>query len=290
MSLISNIKKTKYLNFLTTKKIINSKIFNILGLQIFRYALTKFIYFLSSFYYKDNYFKKYYRDGYYLIENFLSEEQFLKLKEEFNKIIEEEEELRNTYEDNDTEINSSIKYLLYEFEDNDKNKNLYPELYDLYKSEKINYYFRGAERKKNPLIFMRLERVITKDELRNDSNNHWHVDTYHDTHKAWVYLTDVSTENGPFNYLKGSGRFSFKRILWEYLNSIRTLFDKKYLSFFSEKKLSNRLEKNKIEVICSKNSFLMANTHGYHRRGNALKGKIRDAISFCTRENPYKLF
>ena len=54
--------------------------------------------------------------------------------------------------------------------------------------------------------------------------------------------------------------------------------------------MAKKLEKNKIEFVCDKNSFLIANTHGFHRRGDALKGEIRDTISFYTRENPYKLF
>jgi hypothetical protein len=59
--------------------------------------------------------------------------------------------------------------------------------------KKINDFFRSAEKKKKITLFMRLERVITKDELKNDDNAYWHVDTYHNTHKAWIYLTDVKT-------------------------------------------------------------------------------------------------
>ena len=137
---------------------------------------------------------------------------------------------------------------------------------------------------------MRLERVITNDQLKNDSNSYWHVDTYHNTHKAWIYLTDVKKENGPFNYLKGSNRLSVSRLIWEYYNSIKSSIDKDFLPFFTHKNLSKKLEEKKIEFACKKNSFLIANTHGFHRRGDAITGQIRDGVSFYTRENPYKFF
>jgi len=136
---------------------------------------------------------------------------------------------------------------------------------------------------------MRLERVITKNELKHDDNAHWHVDTYHNTHKAWVYLTDINKVNGPFNYIVGSNKFSFHRLFWEYTNSLKTVFYKNFLSFFLDQKYSDKFEKKKIEIICKKNSFMIANTHGYHRRGDAKINQIRDGISFFTRENPFKI-
>ena len=130
---------------------------------------------------------------------------------------------------------------------------------------------------------MRLERVFTKDQLKNDDNAHWHVDTYHNTHKGWIYLTDVKKENGLYNYIVGSNKFSFERLLWEYLNSIKTI----YLFFIA--KDSKKFENKKLEVIRNKNSFMISNTHGYHRRGDSEAHQVRDAISFYTRENPFKI-
>ncbi len=284
------IKQLKFFNFLTTKKTINSFLLNFFGLQIFRYLLSKFIYFLLGFFYSEKKMQKYYKNGYLMIDKFLSEEKFLKIKEEFNNIIEKEKKGRNTYAQNYLEKNSSINYILFEFEDNNENKILYPELYSLYKDKKIYNFFQSAERKKKVMLYMRLERVITNDQLKNDANSHWHVDTFHNTHKAWVYLTDVKKKNGPFNYLKGSNRLSIRRLIWEYYNSIKNSIDKDFTAFFTDKNLSKKLEENKIEFDCEKNSFLIANTHGFHRRGDAITGQIRDSVSFYTRENPYKFF
>ena len=55
------------------------------------------------------------------------------------------------------------------------------------------------------------------------------------------------------------------------------------------KKNQKNSKKKKIEIICNQNSFMIANTHGYHRRGDASINKVRNGISFFTRENPFKL-
>ena len=274
----------------TSKKNINVKIFNILGLQIFRYLLAKIVFFFSKIFFQDSkLLKSYENEGFHLIENFLLEKDFSRVKEEFSKIFDIEKKARNTYKDFLDQKNSSIDYYLYEFEDNMFNKNTYPGLYQVLKDKKINDFFRSAEKKKKITLFMRLERVITKDELKNDDNAHWHVDTYHNTHKAWIYLTDVKKENGPYNYVVGSNKFSLERLFWEYSNSIKTIFYKNYLSFFIPEKNFKKLEKKKIEIISRKNSFMITNTHGYHRRGDAKANQVRDAISFFTRENPFKI-
>jgi len=282
---------TEFSKIFTSEKIVNIKVLNILGLQVFRYLLAKIIFYFSNFFFQNNEFvNSYEKKGVYLVKNFLSDKNFLSAKDEFSKIFNIEKKARNAYQNSSDQKNSSIQYYLYEFEDNALNRYNYPNLYDILKNKQINDFFRFAEKKKTITLFMRLERVITNDELKIDDNAHWHVDTYHNTHKAWIYLTDVKKENGPYNYVVGSNKFSFERFFWEYFNSLKAVFDKNYLSFFISDKKSKKFEKKKIEFICSKNSFIITNTHGYHRRGDAKAHQVRDAISFFTRENPYKLF
>lgn len=278
----------KFKEIFTTKKIVDFTFLNIIGLQVFRYSFAKFLYYISKYFNKINNIPEYKDKGLHLFKKFLDYENFEKIKNEFEQIVEKEKKARNTYLNNDdTNKNSSIDYILFEFDDNEENKLNYPNLYKLYKSEKISEIFKAAERKKKVNIFMRLERVITKDDKMNDANSKWHVDNYHDTHKAWLYLTDVKKENGPFNYLKGSNNFNFKRLYWEYINSVKSVLNKNHIPFFLEKNYNlSKLEK--LEIECNKNDFLVANTHGYHKRGYAQINQTRDSVSFFTRENPYK--
>ena len=73
-ALLSKMKKLE-----TTKKIIESKILNLLGIQIFRYTLAKIIYKFVNTYHKNS-LKEYETKGYYFQENFLSQEEFLKIR------------------------------------------------------------------------------------------------------------------------------------------------------------------------------------------------------------------
>lgn len=278
----------KFKEIFTTKKIVDFTFLNIIGLQVFRYTFAKFLYYISKYFNKINNIPEYKDKGLHLFKKFLDYENFEKIKNEFEQIVEKEKKARNTYLNNDdTNKNSSIDYILFEFDDNEENMLNYPNLYKLYKSEKISEIFKAAERKKKVNIFMRLERVITKDDKMNDANSKWHVDNYHDTHKAWLYLTDVKKENGPFNYLAGSNNFNFKRLYWEYINSVKSVLNKNHIPFFLEKNYNlSKLEK--LEIECNKNDFLVANTHGYHKRGYAQINQTRDSVSFFTRENPYK--
>lgn len=136
---------------------------------------------------------------------------------------------------------------------------------------------------------MRAERIITLDEKQVDYNGTWHVDTFHDTNKSFFYLTDVSVENGPYNFVKGSHKFSLYRVLWEYKNSIKFSLGKSLIHFILNSKESKKLELKKIDFPSKKNTFFMSNTHGFHRRGPAKTGSVRDSIGFYTRENPFKI-
>src|SRR5438132_582901 len=42
-----------------------------------------------------------------------------------------------------------------------------------------------------------------------------HADTFHPTVKAWLFLTDVAADQGPFTYVPGSHRLSPERLAWE---------------------------------------------------------------------------
>ena len=73
--MIKNL-KDNILEIFSSKKSVNSKILNILGLQILRYILAKITYHLSDYFIKkkSEEIKNYESKGYALIENFLTNE------------------------------------------------------------------------------------------------------------------------------------------------------------------------------------------------------------------------
>tara|TARA_B110000027_G_scaffold7673_1_gene6898 strand:- start:917 stop:1858 length:942 start_codon:yes stop_codon:yes gene_type:complete len=293
----SSIKNLIYI--FTSLKYTKYKVLNILGLQIFRYLGSKLMYFINSLKFKGNkLYPSYDQFGYHVIPDILPEGQLDRLKIEFEKCIKHKSQDLFNQETNKqmTEIhidpileNKSVEMHAHEFKFKEDEIKEFPEMYKLYKSQFLNDLFSFAEKKTNPIITMRLERVIQKDDFVNEFNTLWHMDTFHDTHKGYLYLTEVKKENGPFTYLISSCRFSFRSLYMEYKNSIKFALNKSTRSFRIFDTDANFPKDEIKEIICKPNTFLIANTLGLHRRGNAIKGSVRDAIHFWTRENPFKI-
>lgn len=283
----------------TSLKYTKYKVLNIFGLQIFRYLMSQIIHFINTFKFTG---KKLYPNydylGYHVVENALPLDQFNKLKIEFEKCIQEKsldlfEEKNNNWDDDiysDPILqNRSVQMHAHEFKFDNEEVESFPEMYKLYKSNFLNDSFSFAEKKANPVITMRVERNIQNDDNVNEFNAFWHMDTFHDTHKAFLYLTEVKKEDGPFTYLINSSKFNFKSLYIEFKNSIKFSLNKSTRSFRLDTATA-KFPKDKIkQIICKQNTFLIANTHGFHKRGDAIKGTIRDSIHFWTRENPFKI-
>ncbi len=119
-----------------------------------------------------------------------------------------------------------------------------------------------------------------------------HSDTFHPTMKAWFFVDDVDADRGPFTYVPGSHRLTWKRLKWEYWRSIncRNLTDG-----YSEKG-SMRAEPFDLEVMglpapkvfeVPRNTLVVADTHGFHCRGAAVPGATRLEIWAYSRTNPF---
>ncbi len=127
---------------------------------------------------------------------------------------------------------------------------------------------------------------------RSDPQKVLHSDTFHPTMKAWFFLDDVGPDNGPFTYVPGSHRLTMARLKWEYRRSIasQTLNDG-----YSEKG-SMRADLADLHELglphpkpCTvrKNTLVVADTHGFHCRGQAAEGSSRLEIWAYSRTNPF---
>jgi len=119
-----------------------------------------------------------------------------------------------------------------------------------------------------------------------------HTDTFHPTMKCWFFLEDVNDEMSPFNYVPCSQQLTWKRIKWEYRMSIGA----KNIANGHYSKGSPRLTKEDLSALAlppvkaftvKKNTLVIANTFGVHRRGNSIKKSTRLAIWGDSRTNPF---
>ena len=282
---------------LSTERIIPNFFVNLLGLQVVRYLIFQIFYnlkFLINNKERED-VSSIKKKGFYKIENFLSQKDIQELKKEF-------EELINSDKSQNLQ-NEGTEYLTVFLNDENLLKN-YPLIKKVIEDERVRRLFSDSEIKKNVDIKCRLERIVVRDKNIEDTNKNFHYDTFHHTFKAWLYLTNSSDENGPLIIFPGSHNFSFKKILDNYIESlkysmflmkneklrkqnIKNNYAKDNYQFFRIKNKNFFLNNNANKMFSKENSLLFVNTHCIHRRGDAKENRFRDSIHFYSRENPF---
>ncbi len=121
--------------------------------------------------------------------------------------------------------------------------------------------------------------------MAGDAQYQMHVDTFHAAYKIWLYKAPTPVESGPLNYVKGSHRNTEGKLRWLYSVSLPP-------AMHILKEPSIRLNEEETEMGFEKrqamatpaNTFVIADTSGFHARGLAKPGTIRDAMRI---EGPY---
>jgi hypothetical protein len=266
----------------TGEQFVDSFIANVLGIQLFRYISAKLLYQFKYFFHKNKNFSLE-SSGYIVIENFLSEDDFFYLQKEFDLAI-KDNNFSKEYNDYGEGVEVKHVYL------NDKIKSKYPALYKFYKNEKIKDLFINSELKKNLEIIVKLEELKSKVNSAMDKSKSFHYDTYYNTFKGWFYLQDVTLEQGPLTYVDGTHKFSIRRAFDEWAASVRySLCENKKNWTYGARNSYDHYNSISKKLIFKKNTFIFANTHALHRRGDATSETTRNTIHFYTRENPFKL-
>ncbi|MEE4237800.1 MAG: phytanoyl-CoA dioxygenase family protein, partial [Anderseniella sp.] len=150
----------------------------------------------------------------------------------------------------------------------------------------------AAVRYGQPLIFIEQVRNGVVSDGGADPQKNLHADTFHPTMKSWLYLDDVTEVNGPFAYVPGSNRLTWRRLVWEYRESVlgRDLPDRYArrgsLRLTGQDRLALGLPEPQRFTVPA-NTLLIANTFGFHARSAAEKDSTRLAIYADSRTNPF---
>ncbi len=119
-----------------------------------------------------------------------------------------------------------------------------------------------------------------------------HADTFHATVKAWLFLTDVAEDEGPFVYVPGSHRMTPERLAWERERSIRAGTGLDRLS----SRGSLRIAAGELAALnlppphafaVPANTLVVADTSGFHARGPSVRPSSRIEIWSYGRRNPF---
>lgn len=120
-----------------------------------------------------------------------------------------------------------------------------------------------------------------------------HADTFHPTAKAWLFLTDVAEEDGPFVYVPGSHRLTQARLDWEQRMSVDVSAG---AGDGNTRKGSLRIAADIVERLglpppmklpVPANTLVVADTFGFHARGVSTRPSVRVEIWAFARRNPF---
>ena len=119
-----------------------------------------------------------------------------------------------------------------------------------------------------------------------------HTDTFHPTVKAWLFLTDVAADEGPFTYVPGSHIATPARLDWERRMSL----DAAHHADHPTRRGSFRIEEGELPTLglpppvafaVPANTLVVADTHGFHARGPSVRPSQRVEIWAYGRRNPF---
>jgi len=119
-----------------------------------------------------------------------------------------------------------------------------------------------------------------------------HADTFHPTVKAWLFLTDVAADAGPFTYVPGSHRLTAERLQWERRMSLAAREspdpETRQGSFRADADdlATLGLPEPRIFAVPA-NTLVVADTFGFHARGPSAGRSLRVEIWAYGRRSPF---
>ena len=125
-----------------------------------------------------------------------------------------------------------------------------------------------------------------------DPQKSFHDDTFHPSMKCWLFIDDVDQSSGPFTFVPGSHKISWKRLKWHYRMSIEAKDASNHLhargsTRFSESDLKELGLPDAHAFTVKKNTLVLVNVFGIHRRGDSTEKSTRLAIWGDSRTNPF---
>lgn len=264
--------------------IIGNRLFNRLGLHVSRVALAAaFAHFrrtLLTFILPRNLRRQFQDDGVIIIENFLDDEVYQGIKKEIQNIDGHIWEM--------TQGNTRTLMLPLDKKARRKLPNCDQFVTDKRFVRLVSYV---ASNFGHPISFIHCVKNGFIANNKPDPQKTLHTDTFQPTAKYWLFLDDVRKGEGPFVYALGSHKFSKERMKWEYKMSCR---DWRGMDLHSATG-SFRISKNEIaelgleikEITVKANTLVIADTHGFHCRGEVDSPCSRLAIYGSARVLPF---
>jgi hypothetical protein len=130
------------------------------------------------------------------------------------------------------------------------------------------------------------------DAVNRDDQRDMHRDTFFSSMKFWFFLRPVGPEDGPFEYVPGSHRLDARRLAWEGAEALTRLGPdapggKGGAFRIAEERLADLGLPPPRAFTCPANTLVLADTLGFHRRGQAKPGTERLSVYGWRRPWPF---
>lgn len=145
---------------------------------------------------------------------------------------------------------------------------------------------------------VRIYETINGDEAENhDIQKDFHRDTFFSSMKFWYFIDEVTEANGPFVYVPGSHKLTAQRIHWENRMARAAVARKQQTGSagggafrIAEDELGELGLSAPKALTVPANTMVIADTLGFHRRGDAEPGARRISIYSSNRPMPFVPF
>ena len=118
-----------------------------------------------------------------------------------------------------------------------------------------------------------------------------HADTFHPSLKAWLFLTDVTDDQGPLTYVAGSHLPTPKRLAWEKSRSVgienHDRLSQRGSLRISPDELAGLDLPPPTRFAVPANTLVAIDTFGFHARGSSTRPTVRAELWAYVRRNPF---
>ena len=140
-----------------------------------------------------------------------------------------------------------------------------------------------------------LQTVLAKANGSPDPQTDLHSDTFHPTAKAWLFLTDVGEDDGPFCYVPGSHKVTPQRYAWERrlsteLDAVENRYARRGSLRVKAEELAGLGYPEPVRMTVRANTLVIADTHGFHARCASRRDTVRIELYASLRRGPYLPF
>jgi hypothetical protein len=138
-----------------------------------------------------------------------------------------------------------------------------------------------------------IQAILTQiSDAPDDPQTALHMDAFHPSMKAWLFMDSVEADQGPFTYVPGSHRATAARLAWEQRKSLslgqgdNSLSARGSMRIRPEELAELGLPQARPLVVPG-NTLVVGDTAGFHARGRSLKPSVRVEIWAYARRNPF---